>query len=163
MPPAYKVDERVLKNILAVNITEISPDTKLNLIIYYKNTKTSNLIMKNNLQVQGKLKSSNVIYRFKCPDEDCQLRPKEYYVGYTQTTLSRRLTMHLGKGAIKDHSEQEHQATMTRDAIVKNTEIIRRESNAIRLQIAEAIIIMIDDPHINRQDTGKARTLKLFS
>ena len=82
MSTAYKIDERLLKTILARNIATNSPDTKLDLIIYYKNKKTSNLIMKNNLQVQGKLKSSNIIYRFKCPHEDCQLRPKEYYVSY---------------------------------------------------------------------------------
>ena len=33
----------------------------------------------------------------------------------------------------------------------------RRESDKIRLQIAEAIIILSDDPLINRQDTGKTR------
>ena len=60
---AYKIDERVLKTILARNIATNSPDSKLNLVIYYKHTKTSNLIMKNNLQVQGKLKSSNVILK----------------------------------------------------------------------------------------------------
>ena len=80
-----------------------------------------------------------------------------------QTTLSRRLTMHLGKGAIKDHSQQQHQSTMTRDSIVSNTNIIRRENDTVRLQVAEAIIILTDDPHINKQDTGKTRVLKLFS
>ena len=68
-------------NLIARNIATNSPDTKLNLIFYYKNTKTSNLKWKNNLYVQGKLKSFNVIYRFKCPHEDCYLRPKEYYIG----------------------------------------------------------------------------------
>ena len=61
------------------------------------------LIMKNNLQVQVKLKSSSVTEM--SASEDCQLRPEEYYVGYTQTTLNRILTMDLGKGAIKDHSQ----------------------------------------------------------
>ena len=80
---AYKIDERVLKTILNIvqNIVINSHDTKLNLLIYYINTKTSNLIMKNNLHIQGKLKSSNVIHRFKCPPKNFQLRPKEYFVG----------------------------------------------------------------------------------
>ena len=82
-----------------------------------------------------------------------------------QTTLSQRLTMHLGKGAIKDHSQQQHQSTMTRDSIVSNTNIIRRESNTVRLQVAEVIMISTDGPqsHIKRQDTGKTSVLKLFS
>ena len=118
MTPSYKVDERILKTILSRNTECTSTDTSLDLIVYYKNMKTSNLIMQNNPHAQSKLKSSNVIYRFSCPHEDCPLRPREYYVGYTQTTLSRRLTMHLGNGAIKDHFQQTHDMTLTRNTIV---------------------------------------------
>jgi len=71
--------------------------------------------------------------------------------------------MHLGNGAIKDHFQQTHDMTLTRNTIVDCTKITRRESNITRLQIAEAVIILSDDPLINRQDTGKTRTLKLFS
>ena len=56
-----------------------------------------------------------------------------------------------------------HDMTLTRNNIVDYTKITRGESDIIRLQIAEAVIILSDDPQINRQDTGKTRTLKLFS
>ena len=56
MSSAYKIDERVLKTILARNIATNSSDTKLNLFIYYKNKKATNLILKNKLQDQGTLK-----------------------------------------------------------------------------------------------------------
>ena len=50
--------------------------------------------------------------------------------------------------------------TQTGNTIGDCTEITRRESDTTRLQIAEAVIILSDDPLINRQDTGKTRTLK---
>ena len=48
MTPSYKVDERILKTILSRNIECTSTDTSLDLIVYYKNMKTSNPIMQNN-------------------------------------------------------------------------------------------------------------------
>ena len=44
----YKIDERILKEIAINNTNCINGNDKLNLIIYYKNKQTSNLIMKNN-------------------------------------------------------------------------------------------------------------------
>ena len=45
----YKTDEKILKNIITSNTLCTDPNSRLNLIIYYKNGKTSNLVMKNNL------------------------------------------------------------------------------------------------------------------
>ena len=59
-------------------------------------------------------------------------------------------------GAIKDHFQQTHDITLTRNIIVDCTKIMRQESDIIRLQIAKAVI------RWNRQDTGKTRTLKLY-
>ena len=36
------------------------------------------------------------------------------------------------------------------------------ERDTYRLEILEALIINVEDPEINRQDTGKVRTLKLY-
>ena len=71
--------------------------------------------------------------------------------------------MHLGNGAIKDHFQQTHDVTLTSNYIVDCTNITRRESDGIRLQIAEVVFILSDAPLINRQDIGKTRTMKLFS
>ena len=71
--------------------------------------------------------------------------------------------MHSGNGAIKDHFRQTVDMTLTRNTIVDSTKITRRESDVIRLEIAVAVIILSDDLVINRQYTGKTRTLKLFS
>ena len=39
---------------------------------------------------------------------ECLSRPNVNYIGVTPTSLSRRLTMHLANGAIKQHTEKIH-------------------------------------------------------
>ena len=71
--------------------------------------------------------------------------------------------MNFGNAVIKDHFQQIHDMTLTKNNIVDCIKITSRESDVIRLQIAEAVIILSDNPLINRHDTGKTRTSKLFS
>ena len=85
------------------------------------------------------------------------------YIGYTTTTLSRRLTMHLASGAIKSHFAGCHSRQLTRNDLTENTTIMRWDRDINRLQIAEALLILASTPIINRQDTGSIRILKLFS
>ncbi|KAF0305720.1 hypothetical protein FJT64_022684 [Amphibalanus amphitrite] len=49
MSPSHKVDERALKNIINNNVIPSDDNTDINLVIYYKNRRTSNLFMKNNM------------------------------------------------------------------------------------------------------------------
>ena len=94
----YKLDERVLKEIVQRNTRAIDSNKKLNLIIFYRNTKTHNLVMKNNLLPPPKpLQKTNVIYEFQCPISHGYVTDR--YVGMTQNTLSKRLTFHLQKGS----------------------------------------------------------------
>ena len=110
------------------------------------------------------LQQTNLIYEYKCVQDDCEHLPKVSYVGLTTTTLSRRITMHLGSGGPKIHTENSHpQISLSRNAMVDNTKIIRKENDTRRLQIYEALIIQQKCPSINNQDTGSSRTLKLFS
>ena len=57
----------ILLLIIVNNSKIILNNIKKYLIAYFKNMRTSNLIMQNNPHAQSKLKSSNVIYRFSCP------------------------------------------------------------------------------------------------
>ena len=88
MSPAYKVNTRVIKPIVKRNVKSKSDDDMVNLIVYKKNIRMSNLLMRNNIHAQSKLKSSNVAYEFKCSYEVCALRPHSFYIGYTQTIMS---------------------------------------------------------------------------
>ena len=71
--------------------------------------------------------------------------------------------MHLGSGAPKTHTEEQHNMALTREIMVNNTKIIRREDDPRRLKIYEALLIQQKQPSINNQETGYAQTLKLYS
>ena len=125
MSTAYKADEKALRDIIARNCIPSDPETNLRLIIYYKSPKTSNLVMNNNLSKDTSvLKASNVVYEFKCTAGDCARRSNSTYIGYTTTSLSRRLTMHLQTGAPKQHMRATHNSSLTRSILVENTSII---------------------------------------
>ena len=47
MSPAYKLDERILKDIIKSHVTPTGND-RLKLLVYYKNRRTANMIMRNN-------------------------------------------------------------------------------------------------------------------
>ena len=162
MSSAWKVDERVIREILHDCVKCTNVDESLNLVIYYQNRKTHNLVMKNNLTADGNnLKRSNVVYQFYCPHEDCRLHPVSY-IGATTTTLSRRLTMHLRDGSPKEHMQRSHNTTLTRKHLTENTAIISSSTNPKRLQILEALYIRERSPQINKQILSTAATLGLW-
>ena len=71
--------------------------------------------------------------------------------------------MHLQSGAIQDHTRDAHNTNLTRDMLVKNTKILKKEIDTNRLHIYEALLIRKRKPIINNQNTGIIRILKLFS
>ena len=90
------------------------------------------------------------------------------YIGSTTSTLSRRLTMHLSNGAIKEHILSQHRSILSRDdiviVIVSNTEVLHMQNDTFRLLIHEAMLIKFQNPSlINRQDTGCPKILKLYA
>ena len=105
MSPAYKTDEKILRNIVKRHCKSVSPSDQLKLIVYYRNPTTRSMVMNNNpTRDKSMLKQSNVIYSYKCPFEDCTLRQNCKYIGHTTTSLSRRITMHLQNGGPKTHT-----------------------------------------------------------
>ena len=152
MTPAYKVDESILNRIIHKNITPKNVSDKIYLRIYYSNAKTSNLILKNNCIPNSNsiLKRHHLIYEFKCPFDVCT-RLNNSYIGVTTTSLSRRLTMHKREGAIKSHLEATHETIITREILDNNTSIIYSNMNHVHLHLAEAVLIDIKQPIINKQ------------
>ena len=151
MSSAYKVDERIIHEIIEENVKCVNTTDRLQLIIYYKNGKTSNLLMQNNLNTKNDtLKRTNVVYQFSCPYEDCRLRGINY-IGVTTTSLSRRLTMHLREGAPKQHMTQAHDTALTRTLLTANTTIIKAHQDRTRLWVLEALLIKQHAPQLNKQ------------
>ena len=106
MHTKYKEEEHAIKNIVQRHFTPTDPAKHLQLIIYYKNRKTSNLIMKNNpFPISDDLKKRMVVYYFKCPHEGgCP----HTYVGMTTMRLSKRISCHGQEGAIFQHFTEKH-------------------------------------------------------
>ena len=157
----YKIEERVIKDIVYSNVKCTDPNNRLNLIVYYKNMKTSQLIMKNNLAPHLRhLEQTNVVYEFTCPMSHSQVTQ---YIGFTQTTLSQRLTSHRQNGSILNHFLHEHHIKPTREQLTENTKILSRSHDRHRLAIKESLLILESKPEINKQYDNFTNILKLHN
>ena len=158
MNSSYNLEERIIRDIITSHVECSDPRNQLNLIIYYNTNKTSGLVLQNNMHAirqrkkqDGHLQRTNVIYRYNCPEAGCRRLHTDKYIGATTTTLSRRLTMHLQEGAIKNHVNEHHKRHLTRQDLVKNTDIIETCNDHRRIWVAEALYIREFSPFINKQ------------
>ena len=158
--PNYKIDERVMKEIVNNNVKPIDQQSEISLIIYYKNKKTHNLIMKNNSAPPPPIaQRTNVVYNFNCPLPHGEA---VNYIGLTTTTLYNRMSRHVQSGSIKRHFEESHHTKPTRSQILDNTTILSFAENKQKLYIKEALHILQENPKINRQYDNFTNILKLY-
>ena len=151
MSTAYKIDERIVKDIVGRGVSPVHHEDSIEFIIYYRNQKSGNLIMKNNMaEKTNDLNKTGVIYQYVCQIGGCKLQNISY-IGMCTTTLSRRLTCHLQAGTPKNHTMQEHGVPLTREMLVENTTILDTCDDKRRLQIKEALYISIKRPVMNVQ------------
>ena len=85
------------------------------------------------------------------------------YIGFSQTTLSQRLTSHRQNGSIYDHLKTYHNIKPTREHLTENTKIIAKANDRNRLAIKEALLMIKEKPIINKQFDNFCNVLKLFS
>ena len=141
----YKQDEAAIRNIISNNVSATDPDSAIHLIIYYKNKRTSQLIMKNSPQVDSDpLKKHGVVYHIICPENGCN----HSYIGMTTIRLSKRLFVHLQEGNFFQHFRHHHRV-FRRPALLENTSIIDRDQDRQRLCLREALHIMKLKPTLN--------------
>ena len=153
MSSSYKEEEKCLKKIISNNVKPTDPETTINLTIYYKTKRTSSLIMKNSCLPQtNQFQEVNLVYKYSCNIDDCS-RLNSKYIGFTTTTLSKRISAHLQDGAIKRHHRTAHGNSPTRQHMEAQTEIIHRETDKRRLKMTEAVFIYTEKPKINIQLT----------
>ena len=101
----YKRNKKAFKEIINNNVTATDPDFVLNLIIYYKNKKPSQEIIKNSPQTDSyPLKKHGVVYRILCLADGCSYS----YIGMTITKLLKRLAVHLQEGNLYQHYVRNH-------------------------------------------------------
>ena len=149
----YKEDERVMRQIIKRNVTPTDPQKRISFTIYFKNKKTSDLLLRNSpKQETNKMQQSHVVYRYTCSQGDCETLPA-IYIGMTTMRLTRRLSYHLSAGAPMIHSKKKHGTKLTRKQLEENTEIINMCKNDRRLPILEALFIKNTNPSLNCQAT----------
>ena len=62
----------------------------------------------------------------------------------------------------REHGQDNHDRRFTKQEIINNTEIMKKDNCANNLRIMEAILIKKHKPSINRKDEGRTRTLMIF-
>ena len=118
----YKIYERVMREIVYDNVKCTDQQAQIDLIIYYKNKKTHNLIMKNNIApIPPISQRTNVVYKFDCPYPHGEA---ESYIGLTTTTVNTRIARHVQSGSIRRHFEDTHDTRPTKSEIIDNTSIL---------------------------------------
>ena len=141
----YKKDEATLKNIIRAHVAPTEEDSKVDLVIYYKNKRTSQLLMKNSPSSgQDLLKKRGVVYQLMCPASGCP----QSYIGMTTLRLSKRLSVHLQEGAVFQHFNSEHGA-LRRQHLLQNVKVLDGDTNQRRLRYKEALHILQMKPSLN--------------
>ena len=154
----YKVDERVMKDIIKKNVTSKNKEEKLNLIIFYKNMKTNNLVIKNNpYNALEPLETPNIVYKFKC------VSCNDTYIGVTRVSLRKRLNQHSYNGSIKSHYQIKHNKKIEKEELYQNTMILHKENDHQRLLIKECLLILKEKPQINKQDQNFINIISLYN
>ena len=157
MSSQYQQEEKNLRHIMGKHLNPKQGAT-VNISIYYKSRKLSNLFIKNNIHKD--LTNSHVVYRYDCPEDMC--KQSQFYIGYTTTTLKQRMTLHAQHGGIISHHKDVHQIKTRTADILNHISVIFRASEKMDLLIAEALFIKEQNPPLNNQREGEKRVLSVF-
>ena len=146
----YRQDETALRQILKRHVFEV--ETKIDFIVYYHSSKTSDMLIRNNPTCLNKpdYLKSHLVYKFTCALGECRsLSNKNTYIGMTTMTLKDRLGAHRFQGSIFAHIRLTHGVRVDLDTLIKSTEIIYKENDPIQLHIFEALHIRKLQPSLN--------------
>jgi hypothetical protein len=162
MTKNYKEDENILRKIVHQYVKPIDPGSSVNLLIYYKNRKLRDLLIKNNLNNTGKstTEKHNVVYQFTCSEGEC-MSLNNSYIGFTTMTLSARLYQHRYQGSINKHFKTVHNTRPSKELLENNTTILYQAMKKETLHIIEALHIYRMKPTIN-DNISDFSCLKLF-
>ena len=145
MSRKYK-EEKTIKSLVHNNITPLDNNKKINLVIYYKNNKMKNLLMKNHPRPnEDLLKECMVVYRFTCPIQGCP----GSHIGMTTMRLIKRISCHIQEGVIFRHYKP------SPDTLLECIEISGRADSDLRLCLKEALFIEKEKSTLNTTDEVK--------
>ena len=149
----HLIEEKRLLKIVNDNTQTKDSDSKIKLMIYYKNHKLVNA-MKTKLDKFHS--NNNVVYQYTCPEDICN---NANYIGYTTNLLSVRCKQHENNESIRTHWLDKHNKKPRN--ILNNMKTIAHFCVVNDLQIAEAISIKEETPMLNQRDKGLTRHLNV--
>ena len=157
----YKVEEKKLRNIVDHHLSPVEINSKINLYIYYKTKKISNLFLKNNMyKDEDPNKRHHVVYQYSCSRAGCN---SSNYIGYTACTLHERFKMHTQTGSIIKHIREKHNILkIPRKEILMDTSVLATCMDRRRLIMTEAVLIKDKRPTLNSQTEGCEKLIKIF-
>jgi hypothetical protein len=164
MSTNYKTEEKQLEQIVHRNIQPVAATEEIKLLIYYRNRKLKDLLIRNKPLTQNASTADrhHVVYEYTCTRDGCSSSPK-CYVGYTTATVWERFGMHTQTGSIKKHLVEHHDINrIPRRDLINDVKILRTCSLKRDLIFTEAILIKTKRPALNSQAEGCDRLLKLF-
>ena len=116
-------DKAALRSIIDDDVTVTDPESVIDLIIYYKNKRISQPLMKNSLQMDNDtVKKHGNVYQIICSADGCN----NSYVGMMTTKLSKRLAVHLQEGNFYQHYIQSH-GIIRKPLLLQSTSVIDRD------------------------------------
>ena len=161
MTSNYKAEEEKLRKIVHKHISSVSPDSRINLQIYYKTKKTKNLFIKNNMHENiDSNRRHHVVYQYTCSRAECNFSK---YIGYTTCSLHERFKMHTQNGSIIKHLRTSHKIQkVPRKDLLENTSVLATVMDRRKLIMTEAVFIKERKPNLNSQAEGCDRLIKIF-
>ena len=144
----YRRDEEAIRKIFKRHVCQL--EVKIQIMIYYKSKKTSNIIMQNNLSMV-KLpdkQRSHIVYQFVCSVGDCS-SSNNSYIGLTNCSLLERMNGHKYKGSIFEHFRRVHNKSPTVAELVNSSKILYFCDNRRYLPVYEALFIKKLKPNLN--------------
>ena len=153
----YKTEEKHLQRTIQKHVISVDPDKSVKLSIYYRNTKLSNLLIRNKTTNSTTSDKHHVVYLYKCNYEECNFSK---YVGYTTCTLAERFRTHR---SVRRHLEEHHnRRRVPVQELLECVEVLRSNTDKRRLKMMEALLIKEMKPGINNQEEGSYQLLKIF-
>ena len=152
MHSEYKNDETVLRNLINNNVSAVDPDSVVDLIIFYRNEKTSQFFIKNSPPPtphthpanSDPLKRHGVAYCTLCPVDGCN----HSHIGMTTTKLSKRLAVHLQEGNFFQRYMRNYEA-LRRPLLLQSTSILDKDQDCRCLRRRDALPFMRLKPTLN--------------
>ena len=155
----YRRDEEAIRKIFKKHVCQI--EVKIQVLIYYKSKKTSNILMNNNLSkiALPDRDRSHVVYEFNCSEGECS-SSNNSYIGMTNCSLSERLGAHRYKGSIFEHYRRVHNKSPNVADLINSSNILYFCDNRKNLPVYEALFIKKCKPTLN-ENTRDFSCLKL--